>query len=98
MIYVVKIPAKLFATLRTSIGKPQKMSGRWQWQWQVASGKWQPPSCRAPAFHCLHYSLLLSHTPSCAAFLMRLGQTHCCLLARTQASAGLDVFLNKCCG
>lgn len=28
MIYDVKIPAKLFATLRTSIGKPQKMSGQ----------------------------------------------------------------------
>lgn len=94
MIYVVKIPAKLFATLRTSIGKPQKMSGQWQWQWQVASGKWHPPSSRAPAFHC-HYSPSCSLTPlpfSCAR------AKHCCLLARTQAVAGLDVFLNKCCG
>lgn len=94
MIYDVKIPAKLFATLRTSIEKPQKMSG--QWQWQVASYIRLPvaplPSC--PPFP---HSLLQSHTLSVLLFSYAQAK-HCCLLARTQASAGLDVFLNKCCG
>lgn len=73
MIYDAKIPAKLFATLRTSIGKPRKMFGQWQWQWQgwrqVASTSPQ----RSPSLDCLFHTL---------------GPTHCCLLARTQAAAG----------
>lgn len=94
MIYVVKIPAILFATLRTSIGKPQKMSGQWQWQVAVAvavaSGKWQVSSgIRLPVAPLPSIAITLppalSH-PGRAAFLMRSGQT--LLPARSHSGRG----------
>lgn len=83
MIYVVKIPAKLFATLRTSIGKPQKMSGQWQWQVAVASGI-RLPVAPLPSI-AITLPPALSH-PGRAAFLMRSGQT--LLPARSHSGRG----------
>lgn len=87
MIYVVKIPAKLFATLRTSIGKPQKMSGQWQWQWQVAvavASGIRLPVAPLPSI-AITLPPALSH-PGRAAFLMRSGQT--LLPARSHSGRG----------
>lgn len=67
-------------------------SGSGSGKWQVASAFQSRPCLPLPLL-----SLLLSHTLAGLPFSCARAK-HCCLLARTQAVAGLDVFLNKCCG
>lgn len=86
MIYDAKIPAKLFATLRTSIGKPRKMFGQWHGSGR-AGGKWQVPAPSALPHSTVSSIRSAQHT---AAYSLA--------LRPQQAARQPYVFLNKCCG